>query len=179
MHAELRAATRADQAAIQQLIEASVRTLSAAHYNPAQIEASLTTAFSVDTQLIDDGTYFLAEVAGELAGCGGWSYRKTLCGGSHHVQRDGAALNPATDAAKIRAIFVHPRFARQGLGTLLLKRAESEAHRAGFSRLEMGATLAGVPLYEREGYIAAESMNVPLRDGITLPVVRMIKTIGG
>lgn len=177
MKSEIRTATRADEAAIQKLIEASVRALSVAHYSPAQIEASVTTAFSIDTQLIDDGTYYVAEGADELLGCGGWSWRKTLCGGSHHVQRDGAPLDPATDAAKIRAIFIDPRHARRGLGTLLLRKAEAEAIAAGFSRLEMGATLVGVPLYQREGYVAVEHMNIPLKDGITLPVVRMVKTI--
>lgn len=177
MHPELRAATFADQPAIQRLIEASVRELSASHYNPAQIEASLTTAFSVDTQLIADGTYYVAHVAGALAACGGWSWRKTLCGGSHHVHRDASPMNPAIDAAKIRAIFVDPRYARRGLGTLLLRRAEEAAIAAGFSRMEMGATLVGVPLYRREGYVEVERMNVPLRDGITLPVVRMVKVV--
>jgi GNAT superfamily N-acetyltransferase len=177
MRPELRAATFADQPALERLIEASVRELSASHYSPAQIEASLTTAFSIDTQLIADGTYYVATIAGELAACGGWSWRKTLCGGSHHVHRDPSPLNPATDAAKIRAIFVAPRYARRGLGTLLLRRAEEAATAAGFSRMEMGATLVGVPLYEREGYVEVERMNIPLRDGITLPVVRMVKVI--
>jgi GNAT superfamily N-acetyltransferase len=177
MRVDLRKATVADQAPIERLIAASVRELSTATYTPAQIEASLTTAFSIDTQLIADGTYFVAEIAGALAACGGWSWRRTLCGGSHHVQRDGTPLNPQTDAAKIRAIFVDPRYARPGLGTLMLRNAEAEAAAAGFSRAEMGATLVGVPLYTREGYVEVERMNVFLRDGITLPVVRMEKVL--
>lgn len=177
MDSALRTATITDQPAIERLIAASVRELSTATYTRAQIEASLTTAFSIDTQLIADGTYYVAQAGDELTACGGWSWRRTLCGGSHHVQRDGSALDPQTEAAKIRAIFVDPRYARRGLGTRLLRNAEAKAIAAGFSRLEMGATLVGIPLYQREGYMEVERMDIPLRDGITLPVVRMVKHV--
>jgi GNAT superfamily N-acetyltransferase len=173
----LRQADAADIPAVAKLIEASVRGLQADDYTPAQIEAALRTAFTVDSQLIADGTYFVVERSGEMAGCGGWSRRATLCGGDRHAVRQDTLLDPARDAAKIRAIFVHPRWARQGIGSLLLQAAEEAAIAAGFTRLEMGATLTGVPVYLRRGYRAMEELAVPLEQGITLPVVRMEKTV--
>jgi GNAT superfamily N-acetyltransferase len=173
----LRQANAADIPALGRLIEASVRGLQAEDYTQAQIEAALRTAFTVDSQLIEDGTYFVVEQGGEMAGCGGWSRRTTLCGGDHHAVREDALLDPLRDAAKIRAIFVHPRWARQGIGSFLLKAAEDAAIAAGFRRLEMGATLTGVPVYLRRGYRAVEEMAVPLEAGVTLPVVRMEKMV--
>lgn len=172
----LRKAELSDIPAIEALIDASVRGLATTDYTPDQIDAALRTAFSVDTQLIDDGTYFVVERDGQLAACGGWSYRKTLCGGSHHAVRDAAPMDPAVEAAKIRAIFVHPNWARQGFGRLLLRAAEEAAMAAGFHRFEMGATLTGVPLYLREGYQIVERIEIPLERGLLLPVVRMEKT---
>lgn len=177
MNCAVRPATPADVPALEALIAASVRGLMTHDYDAAQIDASLRTVFTVDTQLIDDGTYFIAEIDGVMAGCAGWSRRKTLCGGSHHTTRDNALLDPARDAAKIRAIFVHPHYARQGLGSLLLQAAEDAAAAAGFTRLEMGATLTGVPLYRLRGYTEVEHMQVSLGDGIALPVVRMEKFV--
>lgn len=173
----LRKANAADIPALGKLIEASVRGLQAEDYTPEQIEAALRTSFTVDSKLIEDGTYFVVEQGGEMAGCGGWSQRKTLCGGDHHAVREDALLDPMTEAARIRAIFVHPRWARQGIGSFLLKAAEEAAIAAGFTRLEMGATLTGVPVYERRGYRAVEEMAVPLEAGVTMPVVRMVKTV--
>jgi GNAT superfamily N-acetyltransferase len=177
MQYSLRKANAADIPALEKLIEASVRGLQAEDYTPAQIEAALRTSFTVDSKLIEDGTYFVVEEDGEMAGCGGWSQRKTLCGGDHHAVREDALLDPSTDAAKIRAIFVHPRWARQGIGSFLLKAAEDAAIAAGFTRLEMGATLTGVPLYMRRGYRAVEEMAIPLEAGVTMPVVRMVKMV--
>ena len=171
----LRKATTADIPAIEKLIDASVRGLQAKDYTPEQIDAALRTVFTVDSQLISDGTYFVVEQDGEMIGCGGWSQRKTLCGGDHHAVREDVLMDPLQDAAKIRAIFVHPQSARNGVGTVLLKAAEDAAVAAGFRRLEMGATLTGVPVYLRRGYREVEAMTVPLEKGITLSVVRMEK----
>ncbi len=177
MNLNLRKAVLDDVPVIEALIDASVRGLQTADYTPAQIESALRTAFTVDIQLIEDGTYFIAEHEGEIAGCGGWSRRKTLCGGSHHAVRDNSLLDTLQDAAKIRAIFVDPRYARRGIGSLILQAAENAAIAEGFTQLEMGATLTGVPLYLLKGYQVVERSDVPLECGITLPVVRMSKTV--
>lgn len=179
LNCTLRKATLADVPALEALIAASVRGLMTREYDAAQIDSSLRTVFTVDTQLIDDGTFFVAEVDGAMAGCGGWSRRTTLCGGNRHATRDNAPLDPARDAAKIRAIFVHPHYARKGLGSLLLQAAEEAAAAAGFTRLEMGATLTGVPLYTLKGYAAIEHSMEPLEPGLRLPIVRMTKTLPG
>ncbi|MGD0733866.1 MAG: GNAT family N-acetyltransferase [Terracidiphilus sp.] len=197
----LRLATEEDIPALHALIEASVRGLQAGDYTQAQIEGALGTVLGLDTQLIRDKTYFVAEVkchdkhtseakapqpsAGSnvraealtyrLAGCGGWSKRKTLFGADHGPGREPELLDPATDAAKVRAIFVHPDYARRGLGSLILARVEAEAAAAGFTRFEMGSTLTGVPLYRLKGYVEVERLDVPLPNGEMLPVVKMIK----
>jgi GNAT superfamily N-acetyltransferase len=173
----LRLATEADIYALHLLIEASVRGLQANDYTPAQIEGALGTVLGIDTQLIADRTYFVAESVDSkrLAGCGGWSKRKTLFGADRGPGREPELLNPATDAAKVRAIFVHPHFARQGLGSLILATVENAARAAGFHRFEMGSTLTGVPLYRLKGYMEVETIVVPLRNGQTLPVVKMVK----
>lgn len=174
----LRLARGEDIPALVTLIAASVRGLSTAEYSPAQREQALLTAFTVDTRLIADQTYFAAVSAGGgLAGCGGWSRRKTLCGGDLHAVRDDGWLDPAVDAAKIRAIFVHPRWAHEGLGAHLLRAAEEAAAAAGFSRVEMGATLTGAPLYRRAGYQELERLAIPIGSGLSLPVVRMAKLL--
>lgn len=171
-----RAVTIADIPAIQELIAASVRTLQV-EYTSAQRELALTTVFTVDTQLIADGTYILAfDHDGTLAGCGGWSKRRTLYGGDHSVGRiEPEHLNPAKDAAKIRAIFVHPNFARQGLGSEILLRSEDAASENGFQRFEMGSTLAGVPLYSLNGYRKLAMIKVAVGGGEEISVVRMVK----
>ena len=137
------------------LVEASVRGLQVNDYTPAQIEGALGTVLGVDTQLIADRTFFVAESfdGKRLAGCGGWSKRKTLFGADHGPDREPELLNPTGDAARVRAILVHPDFARQGLGSLILATVETTARAAGFSRFEMGSTLTGVPLYRLKGYI--------------------------
>ncbi len=152
---------------IRELVEASVRGLQAEDYSPEEIDASLRTVFTTDSQLIADGTYFLAySESGELAGCGGWSKRKTLYGGDDQVEKiEMELLNPETDAAKVRAIFVHPRFARIGLGSLILQAAEDAARAAGFQRFEMGSTLTGLKLYTLKGYREVERVLVPVGDG--------------
>ncbi len=125
------------------LIAASARELSRDDYTPEQVEGALRGAFGIDTQLIRDGSYFVIEAEGRLAGCGGWSRRRTLFGSDARAGRDATELDPARDAAKIRAFFIHPDFARRGLGTLLLERCEQDAMAHGFTRFELMAHVAG------------------------------------
>ena len=176
----IRLAQQSDIPALHALIEASVRGLQGGDYTPAQMEGALGTVLGLDTQLITDQTYFLVEAAsatGELtlAGCGGWSRRRTLFGADKAAVREPELLDPATDAAKVRAIFVHPNFARRGLGSLILAHVEAAALAAGFRRFEMGSTLTGVPLYTLKGYAEVERIAVPLPNGETLPIVKMTK----
>jgi GNAT superfamily N-acetyltransferase len=178
----IRVATPADVPLLHALIEASVRGLQANDYTPAQIEGALGTVLGLDTQLIADETYFVVEAvnaSGEkvMAACGGWSRRKTLFGGDHATIREPELLDPRSDAAKIRAFFVHPDWARRGIGTLLLETCENAAKAAGFSRFEMGSTLTGVPLYKLRGYHVIKPIEVPLPNGESLPVVRMAKSV--
>ena len=173
----IRTATTADIPALDDLINQSVRQLQQHDYTPAVIEASLGFAFTPDLQLIADQTYFVATPINSpetLAGAGGWSYRKKLCGGELSSVE---TLHPATDAAKIRAFFVHPNFARQGLGSLLLTHCEQAAKAAGFTRAEMGSTLTGVNLYLQHGYKETNRFTVPLPAGEDLPVVHMTKSL--
>jgi GNAT superfamily N-acetyltransferase len=159
------------------LIDASVRHLQAGDYTPSQLESALETVYGVDSQLIADGTYYAAESAGKLVGCGGWSKRKTLYGGDRWTGRQDDLLDPRRDAAKIRAFFVDPAWARRGIGTLILEACEAAAKAAGFTRLEMGATLTGVPFYRVKGYVELEHLAVPLANGESLAIVRMAKEV--
>jgi GNAT superfamily N-acetyltransferase len=172
----LRLATEEDIPALRALIDASVRTLQAGDYSAEQLDGALGTILGVDSQLIADGTYFAVESdAGELAGCGGWSKRRTLFGSDHAAVREDDLLDPRVDAAKIRAFFVHPDFARKGIGSKLLEACEQAAYDAGFRRFEMGSTLTGVNLYRRQGYEVIDRIEVPLANGATYAVVRMAK----
>ena len=188
----IRPAASADVPVLRALIDASVRELQAEDYTPAQIDRALKTVFGVDSQLIADGTYLVAEACPEeagslqpdqrglenaIAGCGGWSKRKTLFGGDQWVSREDDLLDPARDAAKIRSFFIHPAWARKGIGSMVLKACEDAAKAAGFTRCEMAATLTGVKLFQARGYVALEPVDVPLGDGTFLPVVRMSKRI--
>ena len=181
MTIRIRLAEARDVPSLRELIEASVRGLQAGDYSGAQLEKALRTVYGVDTQLISDGTYFAAEArdaessSALLVGCGGWSKRKTLYGGDQFAGREDSLLDPGRDAAKIRAFFVHPAWARRGIGGMILEACEGAAGAAGFRRLEMGATLTGVPFYRAKGYVALETVDVPLGDGLTLPIVRMEK----
>jgi GNAT superfamily N-acetyltransferase len=182
----------ADVPALRELIEASVCALQASDYSPQQREAALRTVFGVDSRLIADGTYFVAEAlpaqsdsiataeeterpAAIMAGCGGWSKRKTLYGGDRWRERQDDLLDPRHDAAKIRAFFIHPDWARRGIGSMLLDACEAAAMAAGFSRFEMGATLTGAKLFRQRGYVALEPIDLPLENGITLPIIYMVK----
>jgi GNAT superfamily N-acetyltransferase len=178
MNLILRQAGPTDIPTLRALIDASVRGLQAADYTPAQIEGALETVYGVDSQLITDGTYFVVEDAAVIVGCGGWSKHKTLFGGDHWTAREDSLLDPRHDAAKIRAFFVHPDWVRRGIGSMILEACEKAATAVGFSRLEMGATLTGVPLYRAKGYVALESLDVPLQNGESIKVVRMEKQVG-
>ena len=175
---KLRTANLSDADALHELIALSVRGLMPQAYTAAQLELALGNWLGLDTQLILDGTYFIVETTEDmLVGCGGWSKRKTPYGSDHRANREDELLDPATEAAKVRAFFVHPDFARQGIGKMLLEASETAAIRAGFKCLEMGATLTGVPLYERFGYTTGERVDLPLGDGQVLPIVKMEKKI--
>lgn len=170
----------ADVPVLRTLIEASVRGLQAQDYSASQIESALASVYGVDSQLIADGTYFVVEAksaGGMIVACGGWSKRKTLYGGDVWKAREDSLLDPLTDAAKIRAFFVHPDWVRRGIGTLLLDACEQAAMAEGFLRFEMGATLSGVPLYRARGYVSLENLGVPLANGESLPIVRMEKRL--
>jgi GNAT superfamily N-acetyltransferase len=180
----LRKATPADAPRLREVIEASVRGLHADDYSPAQMEGALQSVYGVDSQLIADGTYLVVEVLDsnqdsetnpEIVGCGGWSKRKTLYGGDQFSAREDSLLDPASDAARIRAFFVHPNWARRGIGSMILEACENAATRAGFTRLEMGATLSGVAFYQAKGYAALENLEAPLGNGEALAIVRMAK----
>jgi GNAT superfamily N-acetyltransferase len=179
MNVRVRNATEADVPQLRKLIEASVRGLQAQDYSPAQIDGALRSVYGVDSQLILDGTYFIAETSEEplIVACGGWSKRKTLYGGDQFAGREDSLLDPARDAAKIRAFFVHPAWARRGLGTMILQSCEDAAISAGFKSLEMGATLSGVAFYRARGYREVENQTVPLANGESLPIVRMRKKV--
>lgn len=174
---QLRPAAATDCAAIQALIARSIRGLGAADYSVETIDAALKGAFGLDTQLIEDGTYFVVEEADRLLGCGGWSFRRTLFGSDARAGRDAGVLDPQTDAAKIRAFFVDPAAARRGIGTALLEHCESAARRAGYRRVEMMATLPGVRLYQARGYLAQSKVLYPLRDDLAIEFVPMSKEL--
>ena len=172
----MRRATFSDLPAIGPLIAASARELSKDDYTPEQVEGALRGAFGTDTQLIRDGSYFVIEADGRLAGCGGWSRRRTLFGSDARADRDSTELDPARDAAKIRAFFIHPDFARRGLGTWMLERCEQDAMTHGFTRFELMATLPGVRLYAARGYLPGERVEWPIGAGLSIPFVPMSKT---
>ena len=169
----LRVAAERDVAAIAALIPVSARELSKGFYTEEQTESAIRFVFGPDRCLIEDGTYYVAEEEQELAGCGGWSKRRTLYGGDQMKSADDPLLDPATEAARIRAFFVHPRFTRRGVGTRILEACLAAARAAGFRRVELAATLPGVPLYERFGFAARERIDVALPDGVVLPILRM------
>ncbi len=177
MDLTIRIAAAADIPALNGLIEASVRGLQADDYSAAQLDAALGSVFGVDRQLIADGTYFVAERDGRLLGCGGWSRRRTLFGADAVADRDDSLLTPGVDAARIRAFFVHPDAARQGVGAAILSACEAAAAGAGFVALELGATLTGLPFYRRYGYDPIARRDAPLPSGDSLAIVAMRKVI--
>jgi GNAT superfamily N-acetyltransferase len=172
----LRIAREEDADAIAELIPLSVRGLQAAHYSKEQMDAAIGPVFGVDRQIIRDGTYFVAEAAGKIVGCGGWSRRKTVYGGDRGRKGEDEGLDPATDPARIRAFFVHPEWARRGIGRAILAECEAALCAAGFRSAVLVGTLAGEPLYAACGYSIDERLDLPLPGVLTLPGVRMTKS---
>ena len=174
----LRSAREADIAALTALIPLSVRALQASHYSAAQMDAALGPVFGVDRELIRDGTYFVVEHDESLVGCGGWSKRQSLFGGdAGRATGASALLDPARDPARIRAFFVHPDWARRGIGRQIMNACERAIAKARFRSVELVATLAGEPLYAAFSYAAVERYDIPLARGMRLPVVRMVKIL--
>ena len=173
----LRRATHDDVAAITALINASVRGLSVGFYSEAQIEESLVSVFGVDSQLLADGTYFVIEQHGAIVASGGWSRRATLYGGDQMKTTADPLLDPAVSAARIRAFYVAPSWARKGLARQMYQACESAAVAAGFTRFQLGATLPGVPLYESLGFRRLDDEEFPMRFDLFLPLVRMERSI--
>lgn len=173
----LRAADASDEPAIAALIPRSARALSAGFYSEAQIEAAICHVFGVDSTLIADGTYLVAAVGEEIRGCGGWSRRRSLYGGNQHKSTDDPLLDPAVDAARIRAFFVAPEFARQGIARLLMRACANAAYTHGFRQLELVATLPGVPLYEAFGFSPVGDVVESTPSGIVIPFVRMHRAL--
>lgn len=173
----VRIATWADVSALRDLIGASVMRLQAEDYTEPQRMGALGSIFGIDPVLIEDRTYFVAEWDGQIAACGGWSRRGTPFGSDRSPARDDRMLDPAHDAARIRALFVHPDFARRGLGTALLAACEQAAAAAGFKCLELTATLTGIKLFRVRGFVPAEEITLELGHGEPLGLIRMTKTL--
>ena len=171
-----RLARREDIAAIEPLMAASIRGLLREFLPPDAVEASFD-IMGLDTQLIDDGTYYIIECEGVIAGCGGWSRRATLFGGDHSAGRNVALLDPRTEPARVRAMYTDPAFARRGIGRLVLSLCEQAAAAEGFTRVQLAATLSGEPLYRACGYEDIERFEAPTRSGLRIPLVRMGKRI--
>ena len=171
----LRRAVAADLPALQPLVDAAIADLQRQFLTPAQITASQA-IMGVDSQLVEDGTYFVVEADGRLAGCGGWSRRATLYGGDHSAGRDAALLVPGRDPARVRAMYTHPGFARRGVGRLILRHCEAAAATEGFTALELMGTLAGQPLYENYGFVVVERIE-DTAGGVPVPLLRMRKPV--
>lgn len=167
-----------DLEAMEALIKRSGIELSRGFYSEEQAAAVTRHVFGVDTQLVEDGTYFVIEREGELLACGGWSKRATLFGGDQHKTGPDPLLDPATQPARIRAFFVDPSVPRQGLGRMLMEFCESEARAAGFGVMELAATMPGVPLYRACGFEEVEDLALALPDNVMVPLSRMRKRIG-
>jgi GNAT superfamily N-acetyltransferase len=179
---EITAATRKNLPLIKELMGVSIDILQKPFLSAAQIKASIE-VMGLDTQLIEDGSYYCVwlckntSIDPVLVGCGGWSWRKTLYGGNHSKGRSAQKLDPKRDAARIRAMYTHPNWTRQGIGRIVLDVCEQAARDAGFERAEMMATLAGVPLYEACGYSVIEHHTDVTTDGSEIPLVRMGKAL--
>jgi GNAT superfamily N-acetyltransferase len=166
-----------DLPTLRALMTRSIEKLQDGFLTPEQVKASHQ-VMGLDTQLVKDQTYFMIESDGRLVGCGGWSWRATLFGGDDSiVAREPLPLDPATDAAKIRAMYVDPDFARRGIGSLIMTLCEDAARDAGFGKAEMMATMAGVPLYRAHGYTDIEPVEVRTREGVIVPLIRMGKAL--
>lgn len=179
MDFSVRRAQLEDRPALERLIAESARGLSLGDYTGEQVEAALRSVFGVDTDLIHDGTYFVAEANDEPVGCGGWSKRRTLFGGDRYGARDSGFLDSRTEPAKVRAFFVRPDWARRGVAATILETCEREARAQGFRSLELMATLPGVPFYAARGYRGAERVSYEVADGVTIEFVPMRKELEG
>jgi len=173
----IRAALPADVEVLEALIRDSVLGLSGGDYSPEQLASALRHVFGIDTRLIDDGTYFVVEARSRPVACGGWSRRRTLFGGDRYADRSDDRLDPETEPARIRAFFVHPDWARKGVGRLLLQECERAAAANGFRRLELMATLTGIAFYQRAGFSLRERHDLELPDGVRFPLARMTRSL--
>lgn len=171
----LRLACESDVPALEALVPLSVRSLQAPYYSQAQMDAALGPVFGVDRQLVRDGTYFVADQQGVIVGCGGWSRRRSLYGGDSSRAGEDELLDPQRDAARVRAFFVHPAWARRGIGRSIMVACEQAIVRAGFRMVDIVATLAGEPLYAAFGYAVVERYEIPMAGDLSLPAVRMTK----
>lgn len=176
MTLSFRHATHADIPAIETLMALSMDKFLPEVLSPAQAKKSHA-SMGLDIQLIDDRTYYLVFEHEVLVGCGGWSRRRTLFGGSHTSGRDDTLADPATEPAKIRAMYTHPDYARRGIGRALLTKGEDAARAEGFATIELGATASGLLLYEKCGYQVVEDLSSPDEDGVTVPIIRMRKAL--
>ena len=174
----IRLATLDDIPALRKLIDDSVRGLSATYYSGRQIESALQEIFGVDTQLILDETYYIAEIEGQIVGAGGWSKRTTLFGGdSAKSGRVETLLDPAKEPARIRAFYIHPQWSRRGIGSMILDACEQAARVGGFKTVELASTLPGVAFYLSRGYAKAEAISIPMESGETLITYRMARRL--
>jgi GNAT superfamily N-acetyltransferase len=172
----LRLATRADMPEMSALMSAAIGQLMPAFLTPDQVQGSHET-MGIDTMLIDDGTYFAVVEDDVIVGCGGWSRRATLYGGNHSAGRDDTLLDPAKDAARVRAMYTHPDYVRRGIGKMIIDAAEAAARAEGFTRTTLGATLAGEPLYTKCGYIEIDRHIKHAANGATIPLLVMVKNL--
>ena len=172
----IRPAVSGDIPALKAVMDRAIKELLPAFLPPAEVLASQE-VMGLDTQLIEDGTYYVVEADGAIAGCGGWSRRATLFGGDHSAGRDAALVDPATDPARVRAMYTSPDFTRRGVGRLILATCEAKAKAEGFSRCELAATMAGEPLYAACGYQRIEPFEAQTSNGVKVPLVRMGKAI--
>jgi GNAT superfamily N-acetyltransferase len=169
----MRVAVASDAPQISALMETSIRAIFPAYYDPQQVESSVRYIGHLDMQLVDDGTYFVHEELGEVVACGGWSRRNKLFAGPGATEDDDRLLDPATEPARVRAMFVHGDWTRRGLGRQILDACADAAQAEGFTRLALGATLAGLPLYRAFGFEEVERSEVPLPDGVAVTVITM------
>lgn len=177
MRADLRLAVADDAPAISALMEASIRAIFPAYYDARQVESSVVYVGHLDTQLIEDRTYFVHEADGQIVSCGGWSRRNKLFAGPGDADDDDRLLDPATEPARVRAMFVRGDWTRRGLGRAILEACEDAARAEGFTRAVLGATLPGVPLYEAFGFHTVEEITVTMPDGVSVRALSMAKAL--